>query len=116
MHPIVAGTLRLARKPMEPLLVLAAIAVLRRFGLAGDVPLWVFALTLGAGTVLRQPGVQLRLSGGDLANKVTNDAAAKMRTIAETYGRNVDVAESFVTEAASITAVSVIDLIKTGLI
>jgi len=44
------------------------------------------------------------LSGGDLANKVTNDAAAKMRTIAETYGRNVDVAESFVTEAASITA------------
>ncbi len=44
------------------------------------------------------------LSGGDLANKVTNDAAAKMRGIAQTYGRNPDVAETFVTEAASITA------------
>jgi membrane-bound serine protease (ClpP class) len=44
------------------------------------------------------------LSGGDLANKVTNDAAAKMRAIAQTYKRNADVAESFVTEAASISA------------
>ena len=44
------------------------------------------------------------LSGGDLADKVTNDAAAKMRGIAQTYGRNPDVAETFVTEAASITA------------
>jgi membrane-bound serine protease (ClpP class) len=44
------------------------------------------------------------LSGGDLADKVTNDAAAKMRGIAETYGRNADVAETFVTDAASITA------------
>jgi membrane-bound serine protease (ClpP class) len=44
------------------------------------------------------------LSGGDLANKVTNDAAASMRKLAQTYGRNADVAESFVTSAASITA------------
>jgi membrane-bound serine protease (ClpP class) len=44
------------------------------------------------------------LSGGDLANKVTNDAAASMRKLAQTYGRNADVAESFVTAAASITA------------
>ena len=44
------------------------------------------------------------LSGGDLADKVTNDAAAKIRGIAQTYGRNADVAETFVTEAASITA------------
>jgi membrane-bound serine protease (ClpP class) len=56
------------------------------------------------------------LSGGDLADKVTNDAAAKMRTIAQTYGRNADVAESFVTTATSITAEealseNVIDLI-----
>jgi membrane-bound serine protease (ClpP class) len=44
------------------------------------------------------------LSGGDLADKVTNDAAAKMRGIAQTYGRNADVAETFVTSATSITA------------
>jgi len=48
------------------------------------------------------------LSGGDisgtLGEKVRNDAAASMRTIEQTYGRNADVAETFVTEAASITA------------
>jgi len=49
------------------------------------------------------------LSGGDLADKVTNDAAAKMRGLAETYGRNADVAETFVTEAASITAEDALD-------
>jgi membrane-bound serine protease (ClpP class) len=49
------------------------------------------------------------LSGGDLADKVTNDAAAKMRTIAQRYGRNEEVAESFVTEAASITAEEALD-------
>jgi membrane-bound serine protease (ClpP class) len=59
------------------------------------------------------------LSGGDLAHKVTNDAAAKIRGIAQTYGRNEDVAETFVTQAASITAEealdeNVIDLIATN--
>src|SRR4029453_5612518 len=48
------------------------------------------------------------LSGGDisgtLGEKVTNDATAKIRSYAETYGRNQDVAATFVTEAASITA------------
>jgi membrane-bound serine protease (ClpP class) len=44
------------------------------------------------------------LSGGDLSAKVENDAAAYIRGIAETYGRDPDVAESFVTEAASISA------------
>ena len=37
------------------------------------------------------------LSGGDLSDKVTNDAAASMRKLAQTYGRNADVAETFVT-------------------
>ena len=49
------------------------------------------------------------LSGGDLADKVTNDAAAKIRGIAQTYGRNEDVAESFVRDAASITATEALD-------
>jgi membrane-bound serine protease (ClpP class) len=56
------------------------------------------------------------LSGGDLSSKVTNDAAASMRKLAQTYGRNADVAETFVTTATSITAEealaqNVIDLI-----
>jgi membrane-bound serine protease (ClpP class) len=56
------------------------------------------------------------LSGGDLGKKVQNDAQASIRKLAQTYGRNQDVAESFVTDAASITAeealtAGVIDLI-----
>jgi membrane-bound serine protease (ClpP class) len=44
------------------------------------------------------------LSGGDLSEKIANDAAAKMRGIAQTYHRNADVAESFVTDAVSISS------------
>ena len=44
------------------------------------------------------------LSGGDLSQKIANDAAAKMRGIAQTYGRNAAVAESFVTDAVSISS------------
>ncbi len=44
------------------------------------------------------------LSGGDLSNKIANDAAAYMRTLTETYGRNADVTVTFVTDATSITA------------
>lgn len=56
-------------------------------------------------------------SGGDLSRKITNDAAASIRSIAQTYGRNTDVAETFVTQGASISAEEaltkgVIDLIS----
>jgi membrane-bound serine protease (ClpP class) len=56
------------------------------------------------------------LDGGDLSNKVTNDAAAQARALAERYGRDPDTAASYVTEAASLTAeealeANVIDLI-----
>jgi membrane-bound serine protease (ClpP class) len=44
------------------------------------------------------------LSGGDLDQKVKNDATAQIETLATTYGRNADVAATFVTQAASITA------------
>jgi membrane-bound serine protease (ClpP class) len=44
------------------------------------------------------------LSGGDLASKIANDAAAYMRTLTQTYGRNADVAETFVTQAVSISS------------
>ena len=49
------------------------------------------------------------LSGGDLAKKVQNDAQASIRKLAQTYGRNEQVAESFVTDAASITAEEALD-------
>jgi membrane-bound serine protease (ClpP class) len=43
------------------------------------------------------------LDGGDLADKVTNDAAAQARALAERYGRDPAAAESFVTDASSLT-------------
>ena len=57
------------------------------------------------------------LSGGDLDKKVKNDATAQIQSLATTYGRNADVAATFVTQAASITADqaladNVIDLIS----
>ncbi|MEX0983563.1 MAG: NfeD family protein [Actinomycetota bacterium] len=56
------------------------------------------------------------LDGGDLSNKIRNDAAAMVRSLAQRYGRDADTAERFVTEAASLTAdealeAGVIDLI-----
>jgi membrane-bound serine protease (ClpP class) len=57
------------------------------------------------------------VSGAVLTAKVTEDAVASIRSIAETRGRNADVAESFVRDATSITAETaleenVIDLIS----
>ena len=49
------------------------------------------------------------LSGGDLATKVQNDAQASIRKLAQTYGRNEAVAESFVSDAVSITAEEALD-------
>jgi membrane-bound serine protease (ClpP class) len=50
------------------------------------------------------------LSGGDLARKVENDARAKIRGLAQVYGRNEQVAESFVADAVSVTAEEALDL------
>ena len=44
------------------------------------------------------------LDGAVGSDKAVNDAAASMRAIAEEYDRNADVAESFVTDAVSISA------------
>ncbi len=49
------------------------------------------------------------LSGGDLDQKVKNDATAQIEGLATTYGRNADVAATFVTQAASITAEQALD-------
>jgi membrane-bound serine protease (ClpP class) len=49
------------------------------------------------------------VSGIVETQKVTEDAVASIRSIAETYGRNADVAESFVRDATSITAEDALD-------
>ena len=49
------------------------------------------------------------ISGLTLQKKVTNDAAASIRKMAQTYGRNEQVAESFVLDATSITATEALD-------
>jgi membrane-bound serine protease (ClpP class) len=49
------------------------------------------------------------VSGLTLQRKVTNDAIASIQSMAETYGRNVEVAESFVRDATSITAAEALD-------
>jgi membrane-bound serine protease (ClpP class) len=59
------------------------------------------------------------LDGGDLSNKVRNDASAQARSLAEHYGRDPDTAASFVEDAASLTAeealqADVIDLIASS--
>ncbi|HEX6844572.1 MAG TPA: nodulation protein NfeD [Actinomycetota bacterium] len=50
------------------------------------------------------------LDGGDLSNKIANDAAANARSLAQTYDRNAEVAEEFVTEGRSITADEALEL------
>lgn len=57
------------------------------------------------------------VSGVVLQRKVTEDAVASIRSMAEIYGRNADVAESFVRDATSISAEqaladNVVDLIE----
>jgi membrane-bound serine protease (ClpP class) len=49
------------------------------------------------------------LSGGDLSHKIQNDAEASIRKLAQTYGRNEEVAVSFVSDATSITAEEALD-------
>lgn len=56
------------------------------------------------------------LDGGDLSTKTRNDAAAYLRSLAETYGRDGAVAETFVTQGRSLSAeqareASVVDLV-----
>jgi membrane-bound serine protease (ClpP class) len=49
------------------------------------------------------------VSGAVLTEKVTNDAVASIRSIAEQRGRNADLAEDFVRDATSVTAQTALD-------
>ena len=62
---------------------------------------------IGAATPVSSTGEDV---GETLANKVTNDAAALMRSIAERRGRNQDKLEETVREAASFTATEAVQL------
>ncbi|HSL11647.1 MAG TPA: nodulation protein NfeD [Actinomycetota bacterium] len=44
------------------------------------------------------------LDGGDLSTKISEDAAASIRSLAQTYGRNPELAASFVLEGRSVSA------------
>lgn len=65
--------------------------------LAGPVAAMAPGTNVGAST-------PVGLDGGDLSRKIEQDAAASIRSLAETYGRNAELASSFVTDGRSISA------------
>jgi len=69
--------------------------------LAADVAAMAPNTNIGAASVVGGGGEDL---GDTLAAKVTNDAVARIRSLAEEHGRNADWAEDAVREAASIGA------------
>ncbi len=69
--------------------------------LAGDVAAMAPSTNIGAASVVGSGGEELQPT---LASKVTNDAVAKIRALAERTNRNADWAESAVREAASVNA------------
>lgn len=58
--------------------------------------------TIGAAT-------PVALEGGEVGDKVVNDAAAYARAVAEERGRNVDVAEAAVTEGQALSATEAVE-------
>ncbi|MCV0403691.1 MAG: nodulation protein NfeD [Chloroflexi bacterium] len=75
--------------------------------LAGDVAAMAPNTNIGAASVVGGGGAELPET---LAAKVTNDAVARIRSLAEEQDRNADWAESAVREAASISATDAVAL------
>jgi membrane-bound serine protease (ClpP class) len=65
------------------------------------------ATRIGAATPVGSGGEEIQ---GPLGEKVTNDAAAQIRALAELRGRNAEWAESAVRDAASVNASEALDL------
>ena len=61
----------------------------------------VAAMAPGTNTGASTP---VGLDGGDLSTKIAEDAAASIRSLAETYDRNPDLAATFVLEGRSVSA------------
>ena len=87
--------------------------------LAADVAAMAPNTNIGAASVVGSGGAELPET---LAAKVTNDAVARIRSLANAHGRNADWAESAVREAASVSATDavameppVVDLIAADL-
>jgi membrane-bound serine protease (ClpP class) len=74
---------------------------------AGHFAVMAPGTNIGAATPISVTGEEL---GETLANKVTNDAAALIRSIAQERGRNQDKLEETVREAASFTAKEAVEL------
>jgi len=75
--------------------------------LAADVAAMAPTTNIGAASVVSGDGTDLPET---LAAKVTNDAVARIRSLAELHGRNADWAESAVREAASVDAAEAVSL------
>jgi membrane-bound serine protease (ClpP class) len=75
--------------------------------LAGDVAAMAPNTNIGAASVVTSTGEDLP---DTLADKVTNDAVARIRSLAEAQDRNADWAESAVREASSINATQAIGM------
>ncbi|MEV6305688.1 diguanylate cyclase [Actinoplanes sp. NPDC051861] len=72
------------RHGVEPIMVLAVVAVLYRLGLAGHAPFWLLTVVLFAGMVYQQPGLQRRLAGGDLTQRVAPRVAVHLLLVSLT--------------------------------
>ena len=73
--------------------------------LAADVAAMAPNTNIGAASVVGSGGAELPET---LAEKVTNDAVARIRSLANEHGRNADWAESAVRDAASVSAADAI--------
>ena len=73
--------------------------------LAADVAAMAPNTNIGAASVVGSGGAELPET---LASKVTNDAVARIRSLANEHGRNADWAESAVRDAASVSATDAI--------
>src|SRR3954470_24557938 len=84
---------------------------------AADVLAMAPATNIGSATPIQGNGANI---GSDLRRKVVNDAAASLRVLAKTHGRNVKWADAAVRHASNLTAaealhLNVIDLVSPSL-
>jgi membrane-bound serine protease (ClpP class) len=73
---------------------------------AGDVAAMAPQTNIGSASAVTSTGGEI---GGTLGKKITNDAAAFLRALAESHGRDGQVAERMVTEAANFTSAEALD-------
>jgi membrane-bound serine protease (ClpP class) len=84
---------------------------------AADVLAMAPATNIGSSTPIQGNGTNI---GSDLRRKVVNDAAASLRVLAKTHGRNAEWADSAVRKASNLTAaealrMNVIDVVSPSL-